>query len=141
MPYTEIRRPYVNGQPVGVVETEAGGSNGSNMPSWVQRNQVVTESMLEQHNGPVRANARGKLDPNKLGITLPPPTIAGKRIVSPGSVNSWFITNFCSFSAYSITITGAASYAITKDLIRITAGSAGTITLKVNGRDHLITVK
>ena len=141
MPYTEIRRPYVNGQPVGVVETEAGGSNGSNMPSWVQRNQVVTESMLEQHNGPVRANARGKLDPNKLGITLPPPTVAGKRIVTPGSVNSWFITNFCSFSTYSITITGAASYTITNDLIRITAGPAGTITLTVNGRTYPITVQ
>ena len=141
MPYTEIRRPYANGQPVGIVETEAGGSNSSNMPNWVQRNQVVTENMLEQHGGPVRANARGKLDPNKLGIALPPPTVAGKRIVSPGSVNSWFITNFCSFSSYNITVSGAASYTITKDLIRITAGAAGTITLSVNGRTHLITVQ
>lgn len=141
MPYTEIRRPYVNGQPVGIVESEAGGSNDSNMPSWVQRNQVVTESMLEQHGGPVQANSRGKLDPNKLGIALPPPTVAGKKTVTAGSVNSWFITNFCSFSAYSITITGAASYTITNDLIRITAGSAGTITLTINGRTYPITVQ
>lgn len=141
MPYTEIRRPYVNGQPVGVVESEAGGSNKTNMPAWVQANQVVTESMLEQHGGPVKANLRGKLDPSKLGIALPPPTVAGKKTVTAGSVNSWFITNFCSFSTYSITITGAASYTITKDLIRITAGSAGTITLTVNGRTYPIIVQ
>ena len=141
MPYTEIRRPYVNGQPVGIVESEAGGSNGSDMPSWVQRNQVVTENMLEQHGGPVQANTRGKLGPSKLGIALPPPTVAGKKIVTAGSVNSWLITNFCSFSTYNITITGAASHTITKDLIQITAGSAGTITLTINGRTYPIIVQ
>ena len=141
MPYTEIRRPYANGQPIGIVESEAGGSNGSNMPSWVQRNQVVTENMLEQHGGPVQANPRGKIDPSKLGFASPPPTVAGKKVVTAGSVNSWFITNFCSFSTYSITITGAASYTITKDLIRITAGSAGKITLTINGRTYPITVQ
>ena len=141
MPYTEIRRPYVNGQPVGIVETEAGGSNSSNMPSWVQRNQVVTESMLEQHGGPVQANPRGKLDPTKLGIALSPPTVAGKKTVTAGSVNSWFITNFCSFSSYNITVTGAASFTVNKDIIRITAGPAGTITLAVNGRTYPIIVQ
>ena len=141
MPYTEIRRPYVNGQPVGIVETEAGGSNSSNMPSWVQRNQVVTESMLEQHGGPVQANPRGKLDPTKLGIGLSPPTVAGKKTVTAGSVNSWFITNFCSFSSYNITVTGAASFTVNKDIIRITAGPAGTITLAVNGRTYPIIVQ
>lgn len=141
MPYTEIRRPYANGQPVGVVEVEAGGSNVSQMPQWVNNNQIVTESMLEHPRGPVQANGRGKLDPSKLGIALPPPTVSGKRTVAIGSTNTWTITNYNSFSQYQIQVTGAASYVINKDLIQITAGSAGTINLTINGRQHAITVQ
>lgn len=141
MPYTEIRRPYVNGQPVGVVEAEAGGSNRSSMAQWVIDNQIVTEGMLEHPSGPVQANSRGKLDPSKLGIALPPPTVSGKRTVASGSQNTWTITNYSSFSQYVVQVTGAASFTVDKDTIQITAGSAGVMNLIINGRQHAITVQ
>lgn len=141
MPYTTNKRPSVSGQPSGKVETECGGTGTDAVTNWIGENLVVTESMFDTNGGPVKANSRGKLDPSLLGITFPVPTIAGKKTVPPNSSNSWLITNFSSFNTYNISVTGAVNFSITNDVISITAGANGPINLRVNGRDHFITVQ
>ena len=154
MPYTTNNRPVLDGLPLEPMTTEEGGTGTLVVPDYTSRTQIVTEDMLGQASGPVKANAHGKLDPAELGIPVPAVTLAGPTVLN-GSAQTvtYTITNYCSFVNYNVGLVGkiatlvngssvsaTPTFSVNNETIDVSVPlGTGLFTITVNGKDFSVT--